>query len=311
MPTARQAVRITKEATYGTYNGSALTADKAIIELSSDSPITMMMKPRIFEVRNAAYDGRKVRQGSKQAEASGKLTTYLYPGQCDLILRLATAISGSGCRFLPSFTIDYLYLLEDGSCTPAYERFLGCVIGQADINSNNNGQGVLVTADLDIMAQKRVTTTSSDFSQPLAADYPANNPFLFQDTAGTLVIGSGFTNYSALNLSIKNALQARFDEFQYAWRVAWRSRDISLTVNALQKTNAIRDAYEAQTPLSVEWHYNNGGDDLKIELNDNNFVRQFSMTRPLQGDFEQSFTIENNIDPATGTDMTFTYTPET
>lgn len=309
MPTARQAVKITKEATYGTFNASAISADKAVVVLSSDNPITMMMKPRIFEVRNAAYDGRKVRQGSKQAEAGGKITTYLYPSQADLIMRLATSISGSGCRYLPSFTIDYLYLLEDGSCTPAYERYLGCVINQADFNSNNNGQGVIVTADLDILAQKRVNTTSSDFTQPLGTDYPNTNPFLFQDTAGTLVIGSGFTNYSTLNLSIKNALQARFDEFQYTWRVAWRSRDVSLTVNALQKDNTVRNAYEAQTPLSVEWHYNNGADDLKVDLNTNNFVRQFSMSRPLQGDFEQNFTLENNIDLGTGTDIDVTYTP--
>lgn len=309
MPTARQAVRITKEAAYGTFNGSALTADKAVLVLASDTPMTVMQKPRIFEVRNAAYDGRTVKRGSKQAEAGGKLSTLLYPSQCDLLLRLCTTIAGSGCRFLPSFTLDYLYLLEDGSCTPAYERYVGCVVSQADINANNNGQGVIVTADLDIMAQKRVPITSSDFSQPAGSDYPSTYPFLFQDTAGTLVIGSGFTNYSALNLSIKNALQDRFDEFQYRQRIAWRSRDITLVVNALHRTNALRDAYEQQTPLSVEWHYNNGADDLKIDLQDNNVITNWGWSRPLQGDFEQNITIGNQIDLTSNTDMTFTYTP--
>lgn len=307
MAGVRQAVRVTREAAYATFNGSASSADKAIIILSQDNPMTLQMKPRIWEIRNAAYDGRAVRQGTAQSETGGKLSTFLYPSQCRLILELATKLSTGACRSLDSFTLDYIRILEDGSCTSTYERFLGCQITKADVNSNNNGQGVLVMADLDIMAQKRVDITVSDFAEPLSTDYPDQNPFVFQDSSGTLVIASAITNYSSLNLSITNTIQQRWDESRYPIRSKWRERQTTLTATLLEKSNALRDAFEAQTALDVEYNYDNGSDTLTIDLNSRNYVQTLANSRPLSGDFEQTVTIRNRIDPSLGTDITLTY----
>lgn len=307
MAGVRQAVRITRESTFGTFNGSALAADKATIILSQDNPMTLQMKPRIWEVRNAAYDGRAVRQGTAQSETSGKLSTFLYPSQCKLLLELATKLSSGACRALDSFTLDYIHLLEDGSCTPTYERFLGCQIAKIDVNSNNNGQGVLVMADSDIVAQKRTTIPSIDFPEPLSTDYPDQNPYVFQDSAGTLLIASSITNYSSLNLSITNTIQQRWDENRYPARSKWRERQTTLSVTLLEKNNDLRDAFENQTALSVEYNYNNGIDNLKIDLNTRNYVQSLTNNRPLSGDFEQTAVIRNRIDPALNTDLTMTY----
>lgn len=311
MAGVRVAVRVTQESTYGTFDASASASNKMTILLPADNAFEGMMDPIIWRLRSAGYDGRQVRQGSKQFDAKCSVKTKLFPSQADFMLRLASGIGlSSNCRTFPSATVDYRYILEDTGCTVAVERYLGCQIATCNMNSNNQGDGCQVTWEANWVCQKRVDATGTDFAEPAGSDYPATDPFLFQDSQGTLTIGSSITNYASLNLSIQNVIQRRWDEAQYPLRGRWRSRDITLTVGMLYKDNTFRNAKETQSPLAVSYRYINAlADNLLIDLKSQNYVDPHARTFPLQGDFEQTVTLKNNFDLTANTDFAFTYTP--
>lgn len=311
MAGVRVAVRVTQEATYGTYDASASTANKMTLLLPGDSAFEGMMTPTIWRLRSAGYDGRQVRQGTKQWDAKCSVKTKLFPAQADFMLRLASGIGlSSNCRTFPSATIDYRYILEDSGCTIAVERYYGCQVASFNMNANNQGDGVQVTADVNWVCQKRLDGTGTDFPEPAGSDYPATDPFLFQDSVGTLTVGSSITNYASLNLAINNVIQRRWDESTYPMRGKWRSRDITLAIGLLYKDNTFRNAMENQTALAVSYRYINAlADNLLIDLKSQNYVDPFARTFPLQGDFEQTVTLRNNLDIGAGTDFSFTYTP--
>lgn len=310
MAGVRQALRITKESVYGTYDSGASAGNKAIIILPKDNPFNGAMKPRIWRLMSAGQDGRQIRQGSKQKEAMCGFDTFLFPSQAALILGLAGTITAGACRSISSCTIDFGYHLDDDSCTFAGERYLGCVMDSFAMGINANGDGVMCTANCSFKAQKREDATIVDFPEPANADYPDEDPFLFQDSVGALKIGTTQSDYFSILFSNQNTLTQRFDENQYARKVRWRSRKSTLAVGLLYKSNTLRDASENQTALDTEFTLTNtAGDILKVDLNARNYVEPFGRTFPIQGDFEQTATLNNCVDPATGTDWSFTYTP--
>ena len=210
-------------------------------------------------------------------------------------------MSSGECRALDSFTLDYIHLLEDGSCTPTYERFLGCQIAKIDVNSNNNGQGVLVMADSDIVAQKRTTITSTDFRSRCRRTIRTRT--LCIPGFGRDAVDRKFDHQLLLAQPLDHQHDsAALGREQIPVRSKWRERQTTLTVSLLEKNNDLRDAFEAQTALSVEYNYNNGTDNLKIDLNTRNYVQSLTNNRPLSGDFEQTAVIRNRIDPALNTD---------
>jgi hypothetical protein len=311
MAGVRIAVKATKEATYGTFNGSATSADKATFLLPKDNPFMGEMAPEIWKLMSAGYDGRQVRQGTSRWNTKVTVNTHLFPAQAELVMNLALGIGLSGnCRTFPSATIDVRYILEDSGCTLGVERYFGCQVETANFNANNQGDGCMVTADLNFVAQKRTTILGSDFAEPAGSDYPATDPFLFQDTAGTLNISGAITEYSSLNLTVSNKIVRRFYEARYPTKGQWRSREVGLAVGMLYKSNTLRDARENQTAMDIEWNYINAlGDNLKIDLGAVNYIDPHARTFPLQGDFEQSVTIRNCLDTSTGNDIVYTYTP--
>lgn len=310
MAGVRQAVRITKESVYGTYDSGATSGNKATLILPKDNPFNGVMKPRIWRLNSAGQDGRQIRQGSKQKEASCGFETFLFPSQAALILALAGTISAGACRTIPSSTIDFRYLLDDDSCTMQGERYHGCVVETLTLMFNANGDGVMCGANVSFRAQKRTDIDNVAFPEPASGDYPDEDPFLFQDTVGALKIGTTQTDYFSIVFTNNNVLTQRFDENQFARKVRWRSRNATLAVGLLYKSNALRDAAENQTPTDVEVSMVNSlGDNLKIDLNTRNYVDPHTRTFPIQADFEQTATFKNCIDPGVGTDWSFTYTP--
>jgi hypothetical protein len=310
----RQILQITKELTYGVFD---TTGTPTAIDLPDGNAFTMRVDPDFWKIKSAAADNLTVQTGTATSDIDGSLDLYVRPSETPLIMNMISGVTGS-CPNLPSFTIDHAIALE-GSCTYVYRRYLG-VMGDGGFALTNSGQGVIMMMKLKLMASKIATITITDFPTPTFASYNfanTNNPWDFTQLSGHFTYGGAdiSANVESLSFNIGNVLVAQRGASKFRSNVFYRGRNPTITLKQIYNTNQPRIDFEANTAKPLVLTFNDsvptGGDTLVMNFGNVNYLRQVGDDLNMGSYFVQTLMLENIVDPATGTDMSITYTPHT
>jgi hypothetical protein len=304
----REAVRLTVEATYGVFNPAATpvkNTDYIVAELVQDDPLTVRKKPRIWgPLRSMDSFNRRVKSGSAQYGVDGSLMTLFYPEHGPFLANLLT-LTGTNLNRLPSFSLDYLILMEDASETILYQRFLGCVLAQARFGAKAGGEDINFKLNLDVVAQQAATITGTDFPAPPASDYPVGNPYNLTHLATPGYLRLAATSGSrveigGLEVTVKNILDPTFFEQPYVTRIKWCGRDLDWTDTLAFVTNADRAAFEAQSALACSARIDDGTHHVIFAANAYNKVAEVTDRLSLDKLFLQDHTWNNFWDRTAG-----------
>jgi hypothetical protein len=312
----REAVRLTLEATYGVYNpGASLVknTDYIVVELSQDDPLTVRKKPRIWgPIRSMDSLNRRVRSGSAQYGVDGDLNTLFYPEHGPFLANLLT-LTGTNLNRLPSFSLDYMILMEDAAETMLYQRFLGGVLSQFRAGARAGGPDINFKLGLGVVAQQAATITATDFPAPPASDYPTGNPYNLTHLAAPGYLRLAQTSGSrveigGLEITLRNILDATFFELPYVTRVKWCGRDLDWTDTLAFVSNADRAAFEAQTSLACSARIDDGTRHVIFAMNAQNKVSEVTDRLSLDKLFLQDHSWQNYWDRSTSADFSITAT---
>ncbi len=302
----RQWVRITKEAIYGTYDGSAANADVTWVRLASDGAFAMIPQVEAFTIKT--YDARAepVQYGTNRTILSGSLATPFYGTQADLFLRLATGLVGTGSPAtydLPSFTIDHY----DGVRT---RRYLGCKIASATLDIPTSGYA---TWSFSIVAHKP-DGSNPTLAEPAGTVFPAATdiPFTLQDTVGGFKVGSNTarTKYSSINCTFANVLSGEQTELPHLIHV-YGGREISFGSTFWYEAGETdRAAYEAATALTIVdlTIARSGGYSVLFDWKGQGRITGYSNSLPMGQKGKASLTVMSMFDPTPSASFSFTVT---
>jgi hypothetical protein len=306
----REFLRLTQEAVFGTFNASPSAGQQIFISLPSDNAFTVRRTMDPAWVRSQGVSGRRIKKIARTHDVGGKLTTLVRPSQAALLATLAAGVTSGNCGNLVSFTADHGVYLEDGSCTAALFRYLGCKIADATFAVTNTGEGVNMMADLTIIGKTTAAITGSDLATPDVDDLTAldnETPYAFQDCAGALSIGSARTDFTSVSIHLANKLAPFRGETAAISKLDYRSRDIEVTIANLYKSKQDRTDYEAITAKTLSITFTEGAFSMAFDFGANNFFDAPQDDLKLaDGHFMQTVTLQNLVDPATGLDLTIT-----
>lgn len=250
-----QFVRLTTESTYNAYNSAGATLD---LFLPSGNAQTIRPDAKFWEIADAGVGNRLVRRNVGWTSVGGTISTLLFPSQAPALLALAaTFVSSPPCYDIASFTVDHAIFLDFG-CTAIYRRYTGCKISNLALSADMSDGGYPWVAKIDVIGSTPRTITSSDFATPTLGSYPADDPYLFGEAAGNVVVGAARTNFQSLSVVVANTIGAFRDENPYASSVSWFSRRIGFGGKFRFKSNADRLLYEAGTKQAASLELNNG-----------------------------------------------------
>lgn len=306
----REFLRITQEATYGTFNASPTTGQQVLISLPSDNAFTVRRTNNETYIRSQGTYGRRIKKISRTHDVGGKLMTHVRPTQAALLASLLAGLTSGNCPNLKSFSAEHGIFLEDGSCTAEITRYTGCKMADGTLTVNNTPDGFSMMADLTIVGQDAAYITSTDLPTPAPADLTAldnETPYAFQDCVGALIIGGSRTDFTSIQINFGNKLSPFRGETATISRLDWRSRDASITVANLYKSKQDRVDYENVTAKAVSVAFTEGGSSLTFDFGANNFFDAPQDDLKLaDGHFMQTVTLQNLVDPATGSDIVIT-----
>lgn len=301
---ARHYIRLTKEATFKTFNASPGANEQIILQVPSGNASTIRNQPLMWTERSAGASNRKVMTGSRTNALAGKLTQKLFPSQAAFWMPQIFTLAGTPLD-LASFTMDEVLVMSTG--TKKYHRTLGCKVDTAMLKANNTPGGMVWSMDLDIVGSTPATITVSDFAEPAITDYPTDNPYVFQDCAGNLTVGSSFTNFESLTLSVKNILpKDQFDEYQYLQRIPWCGRDIEFDLKVLYKGTTLRTDLEGIAAIAVSCVLDDGTVATTLDMEATNYITDVADDMPFESSYKQAVKITNLLDTTAGTDITVT-----
>lgn len=305
----REFLRLTKETTYGVFPTSPAAGTQMLVSLPSDNSFTVRKMIDPIDMRSAGADNRRVKRIVKTYKVGGGLKTLVRPSQATLLGSLATGITGGNCKTLPSFTCDHGFYLENSGCTVELRRYMGCMM-DLTLTASNTAEGTLMMADATIIGQSASIITGTDFPTPADTDLGAIDneaPYAFQDCTGALTIGSVRTLYSSWSFHFGNKLITYPGEGPTIGLLAWRSRDPSVTISNLYTSPQDRIDYEAAAAKAVSFTFTEGTASLAFALGAANyFDAPKDDLKVGDGFFMQEITLQNFVDPATGTDFTLT-----
>ena len=303
----RQWLELVKEATYATYDGSAIAADKTWVRLASDGAFSMIPQVEAYTIKS--YDARAeaIQYGTNRTLLAGTLTTPFYGSQADLFLRLATGLVGTGSPpnyDLPSFTINHY----DGVRT---RRYLGCKIASATLNIPTSGPA---TWSFSVVAHKP-DATNPTLAEPAGTVFPAATdlPFTLQDTAGGFKVGSNTprTKYNSITCTFTNVLSGEQTESPYLTHV-YGGRDITFGSTFWYESGETdRAAYESATALTIVdlTVARSGGYSVLFDWKGQGRITGYSNNLPMGQKGKASLTVMSMFDPTPSASFSFTVTP--
>jgi hypothetical protein len=290
---AQQWVRITKEATYGTFDASALTADINWYRLTGNNPFTMRVTPQRQTIRSADGGNRRRQVVATRKVVAGNLSTQFYPSQAAKLLAAGMTLTSND---LSSYTIDYWDTVQE-------QRFLGCKVQSLAATGTATGDHIPMT--IGWLGQSKGTPVT--LTQPADTVFPTDLPYLHFESKGLLSIGGTITKYSSLGFDLKNHLDGTWDEDQYITSCLYCGRDLDLTVKLQYISSTLRAALEAQTALTITSAWaRSGGVTSTLDLKTKSYVATVSDDLALDKAGYQTIKIEAFYDAAAGTDFAFT-----
>lgn len=315
----REVLLLTSEAIYGTYQTGAQPADKLVIDLPQNNAWTMRAKLNKWTLRSSGASNLKTKTGQGTVDFTGKLMTPIRPSQTLFLMGLVGTLTAGNCPDLGSFTADHGILLDDGSCTLVWTRYLGCKFGGGSFKLDNTPQGSMLMGDFDVTAATKVDAPSG-LSVPALSAYPFDEtPWLRSEAALTIGSGGGSAReFESLTLDIKNNLKGYRPNGPYLSRLRNFGRDPSLTATLLFASLQDRLDYEAILAKAAKVVFTrpvgtNGSKVLTLDFGAKNYLGSVDDALNLDDFHRQTVMLENFLDGAAGTDLTVTYvdTPPT
>lgn len=289
---ARQWLRLTKEATYGTYDSGGTTA---WIRLDTDNAFTPQIMVGRNPIRDAGGGNRRVQVVSSTHTVTGKLSTLLYPAQASAILAWATTLTSNE---LSSYTADFYDSVR-------VRRFLGGKVDSLDLSCDaTQGEGVL-RAELGLTFQTYAGSDPS-LSEPAYSSFPTTTPYVFkQSSTGFTVGGSVRTKYNKFSCSIKNRLSKPFDELAYVSGIYYCGRDIDFATSFQYSSSTDQGNYEGQTALTCSNVFTHPTNTLTLDFKTAGYMSTRSRSLPLGDVAREGYTIEAFYDSSNSTDFSF------
>jgi Phage tail tube protein len=285
-------LRVTKESTYGIYDTGAAPANIAWIRLVGNNAFTVRSVPQRQIIRTADGGNRRLQVVANRHVVTGNLNTVFYPSQAHFFLDAALTLTAND---LFSYTLDFFDTVQVHS-------MLGAKIATMTIAGTATGDYLPLT--MSWLCQSRGTTT---LAQPAQTLFPAENPYQHVESKGHLSIGGTTSKYSALSIAIKNTLDGTWDEDQWITACYYCGRDIDMSVRLQYLTTAMRADLEAQTPLTVTAAWARAaGLATSFDLKTRNYVADCGDDLPINAAAYQTIGLQTFLDPAAGTDASFT-----
>lgn len=301
-----QAVRLTTEATPGTFNGSGTATT---IRLSKSNAFPGRVTPIINNIRDAAGTNRVVHSRSSQFGTKGKFGTLLYFGaQSKVLLPWAINITGSPLG-MSSVTMDHMIQIEDGSGTMVYERYLGCYCDQMHLAAANGGEGVLVYMDFDFTFMGIAAITGTDFPTPALTGYPTGAEAVFQQMDGGFTLGSTVASFKSFDMTIKNILRPQYDAKAYPQRIRWCGRDVDFKTKVLYSATTPRSDFQALTAKTCSMVLTDGTNSITLDFKTSGLYTSVEDDLPLDDEASQTLSVMPRLDTSAATDVSLTIAP--
>lgn len=304
---ARSWLRATKEATWGTFDGSATVIHW--IRLAGDSAFAMAPAPVPYIINSADSLNEPIQTEAQQIRVAGGLVTPLYHSQAaDLLAWGMTPVgSGSPATYsLPSYTLDHY----DGVRT---RRYLGVRVASIAISAPANGPAMLTFS----LVGWKPDASNPTLTEPGIADFPTTTPYILQSTVGGVKLGPDAvrTRYRSLTFTVANILESPFCEDVYVSDILYCGRIITLDtqlayVSATASTD--RAAYEGQTVnAKAEMRFTQGDNNVLIDMHTKTRITNYTAESPLGAGKFASMTLTGFMDAAQTPDKSLTVTVTT
>lgn len=303
---ARQWLRLTKESTYGTFNGSPGTGEQIWMRLTGDNPFTVMPKPQPYEIMSCDALGEPIQEDNQIFFTDGNLTCPAYPSQMAFLLNQLTGIAGSGTPAvysLPSFTADYF----DGART---RRYLGCHMQAGTLAVPATGGPA--TWNLAIIAWKP-DTTNPTLAEPATSVFPTDLPLRLQDSAGAFKLApadSVRTKYNSFTATWTNTIAREQDETAYPTLLYAGRRNTFQGVFHYLSGETDRAIFEGRTTTT----YNQvtftraGHHTILLDWKGKGKMKNFQPNFRMQGRSYVTLDMAAFFDPSSGVNSSFSYT---
>jgi hypothetical protein len=291
---ATQWLRLTKEAVFATFDVAATVVHWIRLIEGASFGLEATIYP--WTIRGA--DGGNLRQqrGNQRLAYIGRLRTPLYPTQAvNLIPWLCTPTTVGGRKQLDSYSAD----LWDGN---EIRRWVGLRPTGGNITSDNGRDYLML--ELDLQA-KMPGTPPGTFAEPASTVFPAEHPYVHQDSSGLITLGSAVTNYKSLSVTIRNMIAANFNESQYVTGIDYCGRDVSAQIVAENNatTNRIRYEGSAAVAASVGFNVASPAHSFTLNMQGNCFVGARTVDRDFGNNQYETLTIESYKDGTSGSDL--------
>jgi hypothetical protein len=308
---SRELLRLTKEAAYGVYDTTPDAADVITIDIQEDNGWTVRENPEFWDIRSAASNNQIVKTGSDISNVAGDLKLYMRGSYSKFLIDLATLLSGSNCKDLGSFTADYGTFTEDGTCTAAFTRYLGCKFSSMKLSCDNTNQGQLLKGAFGVTAKKSVPITLTDFPIPAASDYDNDKPFSLRDTDGAILLDAVARDPESLEISVENVLNSYRGNSRWISWLRANGRTSNVMLRGLYLSNADRVAYQGIEAKSLAITFTNDTHVMAWDFGDANLIKAIADDFKMSDFNRQALTIQNFLDGPGGTDFTVAVTEVT
>ena len=297
-------LRATKEATWGTFDGSATVIHW--IRLAGDSAFGMYPTPVPYLINSADSLNEPIQTDAQQIRVGGALVTPLYHSQATDLLAWGLTLQSSGTPAvysLNSYTLDHY----DGVRT---RRYLGVRVASLGIMAPTNGPGML---NFSLIGWKP-DSSNPTLAEPAITDFPTALPYTLQGTLGSLKIGNNTarTKYKSIDFSMANILDAPFCEDVYVSDILYCGRNVSLKAQLAYNStmgSTDRTAFEGQT---AQTHalvvFTQGGNTITLDLHTKARLTEFALDSPLGAAKFVNMSLSGMMDSAQTPDKSFTFT---
>jgi hypothetical protein len=314
-------IRITQEATFGTYNGSGSSIN---VRLSGDNSFTPMTDPEWWEIMDGSGYGAPVAMGSQTSALTATLVTEVTYTQAQFLLGWGLQRVNSGQTSpwttgelpndLASCTVDFAWSYFD-TAVPRRKRFLGVKPGNIRLACSRESPKLMLSMQLIGSTPQGNSfdgsndPTSTAFPQPALTAYPTDC-VLFQHLKGQVSVGgTSRSNFESMEFNVASVLNPYFDESRFANSIRLGGRRITASSRFRNKSTVDdRTTYESATVQAASLEWTNGTHSITLGMNSQNYIRPYKEDLPLQREIYYNIGLASLLDQTAGNDLALTFT---
>lgn len=312
---ARRFMMLVKESSYGVPMEDPVPGvDSFYLRMGDGTDI--QDDPIIQEIAHGGGRTTTACAWSDQRTHTGTISTLLYPGQAEFLLKWWLVNINPG-RTLPWPTTDPLEKSPLGDLASvsvydaiqdmsgAYKRLAhrGAKVGAGTLNFAGEGENRAGRLTLNIQAADIEEVNATEFPAPASDDYPCG-PYVFSDMGGKLVIGQSRPFFDDFAFSSDNQLQPRYwSGARTPYLVNTFGRNTTLGVWLPRKSNPDDfGAFSDVDPLEASFEINDGERWVKVDLLGNNHWQSLAKQLPDGSLYGWAGVLKNKWDSSDGVD---------